>query len=77
MEKRGGPQGQTPARGGCGEWHWQPAMSGVKKGPGPPPSDKGVKMFEMGQFNVFTPDVKKGGGHKISGFFAVVGTPWG
>ena len=25
-----------------------------------PPSDNGVKMFQMPQFNVFTPDVKKG-----------------
>ena len=43
-----------------------------------PPSDKGVKMFEMAQFKVFTPDVKKGeGGQGISGSFAIVGGPWG
>ena len=29
-----------------------------------PPSNKGVKMFELAQFDVFTPDIKKGGcGH--------------
>ena len=44
-----------------------------------PRSDKGVKMFEMAQFNVLTPDVKKGGGggQGISCSFAIVGSPWG
>ena len=31
----------------------------------------------MAQFNVFRCDVKKGGGHRISDSFVVVGRPWG
>ena len=27
-----------------------------------PPFDKAVEMFELTQFNVFTPNLKKGGG---------------
>ena len=47
-----------------GEWWWQPEMSGGKKGQLGPPSDKGVKMFELAQFNIFTRDVNKvGAGH--------------
>ena len=44
------------------EWRWQPEMPGGKKGQVAPPSDKGVKMFEMAQYNIFTPCVKTGGG---------------
>ena len=33
-----------------------------KSGQAASPSDKGVKMFELAQFNVFTPNVKKRGG---------------
>ena len=33
-----------------------------KKGKLVPPSDKGVQIFETAKFNVFTPDLKKGGG---------------
>ena len=36
-------------------------MPGRKKGQAAPPSDKGVQMFELAPFNVFTPDVKTGG----------------
>ena len=32
-----------------------------------PPSEKGVKMFELAQLNLFTPDVKKGGGVEANG----------
>ena len=39
-------------------------MPGGKKGQPGPASDKGVKMFELAQFNIFNPDVKKAGaGH--------------
>ena len=38
--------------------------TGGRKGKVVPPSDKGVKMFEMAQLNVFSPGVNKGGvGH--------------
>ena len=60
----GGPPGQTPTGGGggvAGAWWWQPELPARKRGVAPPPSEKGVKMFELAQLNVFTPDVKKGG----------------
>ena len=28
----------------------------------PPPPERGVKMFELAQTNIFTPERKKGGG---------------
>ena len=37
-------------------------MSGGKNGQVGPPSDKGLEMFEMAQFDVYIPYVKKGGG---------------
>ena len=55
-------------RGVPGEWHWQPEMSGGKKGQVVPLFDKGLKMFEIAQFSVFTPDVKKGGAHHFRFF---------
>ena len=49
-------------------------MPGRKRGQAAPPSSKGVKMFELALFNIFTPDVKRGGG--IGASFACVGRPW-
>ena len=61
--------------GVAGDWWWQEEMPWGKGGQTAPPSDKGVKMFELVQFNIFTPDVKKGG-PSISGSFACVCRPW-
>ena len=79
VDERGFYRDKPPRVGGGGVpglWHSQPEMPGGKKGKVVPPSDKGVTMFEMAQFNVFTPEVKKGGGGSISSFFAIVGRPW-
>ena len=46
------------------EWWWQPEMPRGKKDQPSPPSDKGVKMFELARFNIFTRGVNKAGaGH--------------
>ena len=60
----GGIHKDKPLRleGARRKWWWQPKMPGRKKGQAVPPSDKGVKMFESAQFNVFTTGVKKWGG---------------
>ena len=63
-DKGGGPPGQTAARGGGGvpgTWWWQPELPGRKWGEAPPPSEKEVKMFELAQLNVFSPELRKGG----------------
>ena len=62
----GGIHQVKPLRVGsvAGDWWWQLRMPGRKKGPAPPPSDKEVKMLELARFNVFTPDIKKGGARK-------------
>ena len=67
MDEGGGrPPGQAPAGGGGvpGWWGWQPELPGRKWGRRPPPTppEKGVKMFELAQLNLFTPEVKRGGG---------------
>ena len=61
--------------GVAGAWWWQPELPGRKRGEAAPHSDKGVKMFELTQFNVFTPDVKKGG-RGIGGSSPCVGRQW-
>ena len=33
----------------------------AEMGGAPPPSDKGVKMFELAELNVFIPKVRRGG----------------
>ena len=65
MDEGGGrPPRQAPASGGG------PRVVGVATGVAwaemggdapPPPPEKGVKMFELVQLNLFTPEVKKGG----------------
>ena len=35
-------------------------------GEGGPPPKRGVKMFELAQTNIFTPERKEGGGHPLS-----------
>ena len=56
----------TPLRLGVvnGWWGWQPELPGPGKGWGEvrPPPERGVKMFELAQTNIFTPERKKGGG---------------
>ena len=44
-------------------WQWRAEMpgGGGEKGKVVPSADKGVKMLEMAQFKVFSPDVKNGG----------------
>ena len=46
-----------------GWWGWEPELPGRKWGETrpPPPPEKGVKMFELAQHNLFTPEKKKGG----------------
>ena len=48
-----------------GRW-WQPELPGRKWGEATPPSEKGVKMFELAQHNLFTQEVKKGGGEALA-----------
>ena len=43
-------------------------------GGGDPPSEKGVKMFELAQLNLFTPEVRKGGG---ASHWRFIGMCWG
>ena len=31
-----------------------------------PPRERGVKMFELAESNIFTPELKKGGGHPVA-----------
>ena len=71
VDERGGPRGQTPAGGEGGfrgDGNGSRKCRGGKKGKVVPPSDNGVMMFEMVLFNVFTPDVKKGGGGRAQHF---------
>ena len=53
-----------------GLWGWQREFPGAGKrwGEVPPPPQKkmGVKMFELAQTNIFTPERKKGGGHPLA-----------
>ena len=42
-------------------WGWQPELPGRKSGETLPSLEKGVKMIELAQLNLFTPEVKKGG----------------
>ena len=44
-------------------WGWQRELSGPRKGWGeaPPQKKMGVKLFELAQTNIFTPEKKKGG----------------
>ena len=50
-----------------GSWGWQRELPGPGKrwgggcSPPPPPPEMGVKMFELAQTNIFTPEQKKGG----------------
>ena len=47
-------------------WGWQRELPGPGKRWGevpPPPPEMGVKMFELAQTNIFTPEWKRGGGH--------------
>ena len=52
-----------------GLWGWQRKLPGPRKGwgevPHPPPEMR-VKMFELAQTNIFTPEWKKGGGHPLA-----------
>ena len=60
----GGIHMDNPIRLGVvrGWWGWQPELPGQKWGEmPPPPPEKGVKMFELAQLNLFTPEKKKGG----------------
>ena len=47
--------------GVLGERWWQLGLPGQNWGEVTPPSEKGVKMFELAQLNLFTPKVRKGG----------------
>ena len=50
-----------------GSWGWPPELPGRKWGETPPPHpEKGMKMFELGQLNLFTPEKKKGGGQPLA-----------
>ena len=60
----GGPPGQAPAAGGG------PRVVGVatrvageEMGGDAPPLEMGVKMYELAELNLFTPERKRGGGH--------------
>ena len=47
-----------------GWWGWQRELPGPGKrwGEVPPPPEMGVKMFELAQTSIFTPERKKEGG---------------
>ena len=45
-----------------GWWGRERELPRRKWGETPPPPEKGVKMFELAQFKLFTPEKKKGGG---------------
>ena len=49
-----------------GWWGWQPELPEPEKRWGevrpPPPPERGVKMFQLAQINLFTPERKKEGG---------------
>ena len=48
-----------------GSWGWHcelPGQGNKRWGEVPPPPQRGVKMFELPQTNIFTPERKKGGG---------------
>ena len=64
MGGRGGVHHDKPLRVGgvAGAWWWQPESPGRKRGVAPSTTKNGVRMFELAQLNVFTRDVKKGGG---------------
>ena len=51
-----------------GWWGWQPELPGPGKGWGEVrgPPTRGVKMFELAQTNIFTPERKKVGGHPLA-----------
>ena len=58
----GGPPGQTPAGGGGSRG--LVVATGVareEEGGSAPPSERRVKMFDLAQINVCTPEVRKGG----------------
>ena len=45
-------------------------------GDAPPPLEKGVKMFELSQLNLFTPEKKKGEGAATGDLSPHAGTRW-
>ena len=47
-----------------GSWGWHRELPGLGKrwGEVGDPPERGVKMFELAQTNIFTPEQKKGGG---------------
>ena len=51
-----------------GWWGWQRELPGLGKrwGEVGPPPEKGVKMFELAQTNIFSPERKKGGGRPLA-----------
>ena len=51
-----------------GSWGWQLELPGPGKrwGEVEDPPEMGVKMFELAQTNIFTPERKKGGGHALA-----------
>ena len=55
--KGGGSTTTNPCRwggGGCSGLGVATGVARAKQGGAPPPSEKGVKMFELAQLNVFT-----------------------
>ena len=42
----------------------------------PPPPEKAVKMFELAQTNIFTPERKKGGGAPTGDSSPTAGKGW-
>ena len=61
MDPEGVVHRDKPGGGGARGWWWQPELPGRKWGEATPPSGKWVKMFELAQLNLFTPEVKKQG----------------
>ena len=52
---------------GCGGGNVSCRRRGISgAGRWPPPPERGVKMFELAQTNIFTPDRKNGGGHPLA-----------
>ena len=68
--RRGGrPPGQGHAGGWGvrGWWGWQPELPRRKwRETPPPPPEKGPKMFELAQLNLFTFQKKEGGGRPLA-----------
>ena len=54
-----------------GEWWWQPKLPGRKWRDASPPSEKGVKMFDLAQRHL-RPRGEKGGGASQWRFIAIL-----